>query len=108
MQTSETPFRLAGNLRRVPAIGPLLLGLAERALAFERLANIHRQAAGGDKTTTEFATHALQIMQVNFALDPAQLERIPATGPAVVVANHPFGGIEGLFLIAALLKHRSD
>jgi putative hemolysin len=108
MQTSETPFRLAGNLSRVPAIGPLLLGLAERALAFERLANIHRQAAGGDKTTTEFAMHALEIMQVNFALDPAQLERIPAAGPAVVVANHPYGGIEGLFLIAALLKHRSD
>lgn len=108
MQTSETPFRLAGNLRRVPAIGPLLLGLAERALAFERLANIHRQAAGGHKTTTEFAMHALEIMQVNFALDPAQLERIPKAGPAVVVANHPYGGIEGLFLIAALLKHRSD
>lgn len=108
MQTTETPFRLAGNLRRVPAIGPLLLGLAERALAFERLANIHRQAAGGHKTTTEFAMDALEIMQVNFALDPAQLERIPTTGPAVVVANHPYGGIEGLFLIAALLRHRSD
>lgn len=108
MQSSETPFRLAGNLSRLPAIGPLLLGLAERALAFERLANIHRQAAGGDKTTTEFALHALEIMQVNFALDPAQLERIPTTGPAVIVANHPYGGIEGLFLIAALLKHRSD
>lgn len=108
MQTSETPFRLGGQLRQVPAIGPLLFGLAERALAFERLANIHRQAAGGHRTTTEFAAHALEILQVNFALDPAQLERIPRTGPAVVVANHPYGGIEGLFLISALLKHRSD
>ena len=105
---TETPFRLDGQLRRVPAIGPLLLGLAERALAFERLANIHRQAARNRCTTTEFAAQVLDILQVNFDMDPAQLDRIPKSGPAVVVANHPYGGIEGLFLIAELLKHRND
>lgn len=110
MQTPKTPFRLSGQLQRLPAFGPLLLGLAERALAFERLANIHRQAAGADSSAgpAEFAAHALQALQVKFVLDPQHLGRIPRSGPAVVVANHPYGGLEGLFLIAALLKHRSD
>jgi putative hemolysin len=45
---------------------------------------------------------------VRFELDERQLERIPRTGPAVVVANHPYGGLEGLFLIAQLQRYRSD
>ena len=108
MPTTQTPFRLDGPLRKIPAIGPLALDLAERALAFERLANIHRQASGERTTPAEFAARALQILQVRFEIDPQQLSRLPPSGPAVVVANHPYGGIEGLFLISLLAGMRSD
>ena len=37
-----------------------------------------------------------------------QLDRIPKEGPVVVVANHPFGGIEGLILCSLLRKVRPD
>ena len=77
-------------------------------LAFERLANIYRQARGRATSPAEFAAHALGFLQVRFDLDERQLERIPRTGPAVVVANHPYGGLEGLFLIAQLQRYRSD
>ena len=33
---------------------------------------------------------------------------LPETGPSVVVANHPFGGIEGVALADLLLERRSD
>jgi hypothetical protein len=71
-------------LRQLPTIGPLMLSLAERALAFERLANVHRQAAQG-RTPAEFAERALDSLQVRFQVDPAQVERIPVSGPAIVV-----------------------
>jgi putative hemolysin len=45
---------------------------------------------------------------VKFELDERELQQIPRTGPAVVVANHPYGGLEGMFLIAQLLRYRSD
>lgn len=77
-------------------------------LAFERLANIYRQARGRATSPSEFAAQALDILQVRFELDERQLERIPRTGPAVVVANHPYGGLEGLYLIAQLQRYRSD
>jgi len=93
MQHDRTPFHID------TPFGPL---------AFERLANIYRQAKGRAGSPAEFAEHALDILQVRFELDESQLERIPRTGPAVVVANHPYGGLEGLFLIAQLLRYRSD
>src|SRR5512138_1299906 len=93
MQQDRTPFDLD------TPFGPL---------AFERLANIYRQARGRATSPAEFAAHALGSLQVRFELDDSQLERIPRAGAAVVVANHPYGGLEGLFLIAQLLRYRSD
>lgn len=111
MSQSQSPFRFTsdvlGPLKNIPALRSMVLGLAERALAFERLANIHRQAAHG-RTPAEFAGYALDSLQVKFRVEPDQLARIPTSGPAIVVANHPYGGLEGLFLISLLLRHRSD
>lgn len=36
------------------------------------------------------------------------VEAIPATGPALVVANHPFGGADAIALIALCLRRRAD
>ena len=105
---NRAPFDLDTPFRQVPALGSLLLNLTQRALAFERLANIHRQAGARATSPGDFAAQALQFLQVRFELDEQQLERIPRSGPAVVVANHPYGGLEGLFLIAQLQRYRSD
>ena len=106
------PFRLAGPLRAIPTIGPLMMGIAERALAFERLARIYTQLdceqRGRGDVPAEFARRALDSLQVNFAVDGTQLDNIPAQDAAVVVANHPFGGLEALFLIWMLMSRRSD
>lgn len=108
MPISASPFELTGPLKRVPAVGPLLLSVAERALALQRLANIHRQLAGRDLTPARFAQEALEILQVRFEIDAARLALIPKTGPVAVVANHPYGGLEGLYLIHLLLGLRED
>lgn len=105
---NRAPFDIDTPFRQVPALGSLLSSLTQRALAFERLANIHRQAGGTATSPHDFAQQALDLLQVKFDIDERQLERIPRTGPAVVVANHPYGGLEGLFLIAELHRYRSD
>jgi hypothetical protein len=70
------------EFREVPALGSLLQNLTQRALAFERLANIHRQAGGKAASSADFAAQALAVLQVRFQFDERQLERIPRTGPA--------------------------
>jgi putative hemolysin len=101
-------FDLNTPFRQVPALGSLLQSLTQRALAFERLANIYRQLGGKAAAPADFSAQALEFLQVRFQLDERQLERIPRTGPAVVVANHPYGGLEGLYMISQLLRYRGD
>jgi putative hemolysin len=51
---------------------------------------------------------SLDILNIRYRVAEHDLNRIPATGPVVIVANHPFGAIEGLILGALLLRRRND
>ncbi len=103
--------RTAGPSRSLSRISDALTSIAQRtaarAFALDAIWSLHKRLSGSG-TPAEFAGLALKDLEVHFELDPAQLERIPATGSAVVVANHPFGGLEGLFLVATLMRLRPD
>jgi putative hemolysin len=51
---------------------------------------------------------ALRALDVRVECDPRDAARVPLRGALLVVANHPFGGVEGLALAAALLAVRPD
>ncbi len=50
----------------------------------------------------------LQQLGISVAVSKADLDRIPKTGPILVVANHPFGAAEALILGSTLLSVRPD
>jgi len=50
----------------------------------------------------------LEIMEVTFSASPADLKHIPRTGPAVIVANHPFGLLEAVVLATVVRQIRTD
>jgi putative hemolysin len=56
----------------------------------------------------EFIETLFENLDVRLRIAPGDLERIPAQGPVIVVANHPYGGIEGLALALLLLTVRPD
>jgi putative hemolysin len=50
----------------------------------------------------------LAEMRIGLRVDAADQQRIPATGPVVVVANHPYGMLDGALLTVLLTRVRPD
>ena len=56
----------------------------------------------------QFTSDMLRHLDISYKVDPADVERIPKTGAGVIVANHPFGLLEGFILVTLLEKIRPD
>jgi putative hemolysin len=55
-----------------------------------------------------FCDRAMQAVGVRVNFSVEELQRVPKEGTVVVVANHPFGGIEGVILLSLLRRVRPD
>lgn len=71
-----------------------------------------RIAKDFDKTGRKFETtiweKVLELLEVDLQVTEEAIKKIPATGPVVVVANHPFGFVDGLVLTNLVCKVRED
>ncbi len=76
-------------------------------LRFDKLNRVYNQI--GDKKGLEFIDELLKVLKINYLFDQEELQkRIPKSGAAIVVCNHPFGGLESILLIRMLSQIRSD
>ena len=106
---AENPFRI-----ELPAPHPAwrqparaAAGALEHMLQLNRLGQLYTEfRAHTDERS--FATRALDFLGVKTELPTAELAHVPSCGPVVVVANHPFGAIEGLVLAKVFQELRSD
>jgi putative hemolysin len=79
--------------------------LLSRMTSLTTLGRIYTSVADG-RRNVPFATRALAALEISMAIDGAG--QVPATGPVVVVANHPFGALDGLVLLDLLGRVRPD
>ena len=56
----------------------------------------------------EFLANALDALGISCQVTTGSVENIPRTGPAVIVANHPFGGADGIVLTRLITAIRPD
>jgi putative hemolysin len=56
----------------------------------------------------QFFEDAIAVTNIDVRYDRAQLQKIPSTGPLVMVANHPFGVMDGTILCHLAAKARGD
>ncbi|MGV8137828.1 MAG: GNAT family N-acyltransferase [Mangrovibacterium sp.] len=75
-------------------------------LRFNKLNKIYDQI--GDKQGIEFVDALIALLKINYECDSNDLKKVPKTGPFIVVANHPFGGLDGILLIKVLSQIRPD
>lgn len=95
---SSVRSRAGGVLVRAMENATGRIGLIRRAAGYER-----EVAAGGDFWRIMCARYGLGLDFIS-----GGLENIPAEGPVVVVANHPFGILDGLVLGRILAERRGD
>ena len=80
-------------------------GLASKLMPVDELKALYRRvrAQGGD-----FIATLLREMNITIKLDEADMARIPVQGATLVVANHPFGMLDGAMLQMLLRRVRPD
>jgi putative hemolysin len=81
--------------------------VVQHILRWQELINLYasvNQPEGEDQIWERI----LRSLNVAYEVSPEDLAHIPTRGPLVVVANHPYGGIEGVILAALLHSVRSD
>ncbi|EPR34269.1 phospholipid/glycerol acyltransferase [Alkalidesulfovibrio alkalitolerans DSM 16529] len=84
----------------------LLTPPLSKFIGLSEINRIYAHSAVGD--TDRFLDMALGTMGIDIALSDEDRARIPAEGPCVVVANHPFGAVEGMILAKVLRQARPD
>ncbi len=81
-------------------------GLAARLAQVEKVRRLYTRV---QKSSEGFRLESLlAAMRIDLQLDPADQARIPSSGPVVVVANHPYGVLDGAILTVLLTRVRRD
>ena len=96
------------NPCRLPFKPRILSAVIEKVLGLDRLAQIYDRRPAGC-TPHEFLQYTLEALGVSLDLvNASNLEEIPRTGPVLIVANHPLGGLEGVAIAKVIADIRPD
>src|SRR5882724_2070164 len=87
--------------------GPVL-GALKKLTGFEGLNAVYRAAHEAGSQPAAFAAGALTALGTSYDIEPKDINRIPRTGSCVIVANHPYGLLEGVLLTDLLSRVRQD
>ncbi len=104
-----SPFRLHGVLntplplrcnRWLELVAEKLLGLATLDRLYRCLPPCHDQHS--------FLQMVLDLFAIRYRVRQLQPDALPVQGAVILVANHPFGGLDGVMLAHHLLQQRAD
>lgn len=85
-----------------------LVRTIERATGQPRLARLYERYRSGELGEAGFFEAAIRLLDLTIAFDGARLSEMPAEGPLLVVANHPFGVLDGLVISWLVGQRRGD
>jgi putative hemolysin len=105
IQPASNPFSLTDLVD--DASHKALAAILEKVCGLNRLAKYYRQL-GASSSSYDFTDRVLKFLNIGYHTIGKELTAIPRQGATLVVANHPFGGLEGVIMTHLLLKVRHD
>ena len=87
---------------KMPGLAALLMEL----MKINQVNDLFAQAQ--PKEGPDFVDAILEGCGIDIEFDERELKNIPATGSFIAIANHPYGGIEGMVLLKILCMVRPD
>ena len=91
---------------------PILKKILIRSIEFltgqPKLFKLYRSYQENPNLWKSFWDGCIDLLKLRIITSNFDLEKIPSTGPAIVVANHPFGVLDGLVLSWLVSQKRND
>jgi putative hemolysin len=85
-----------------------LIGSIEHLTGRRKLETAYAAVLQNYNTQTSFWEAALVALQIQLAYDKARLAAVPQHGPIILIANHPFGVLDGLAICHLAGQTRCD
>ncbi len=92
----------------VPKPQQLLIRALERLSGQHHLQQVYHRYRRSQKDPARFWDDCMRLLGVTLDLPEGVLGQIPATGPLLVVANHPYGILDGLIACWLVSQVRRD
>jgi len=92
-------------------MGPFASGFIramEKVTGQPKIKKLYFDYVDDERPSELFWTDALERLNISYNLHNEAMAQIPRTGRLLIVANHPFGVIDGLVLCSMLSKIRDD
>lgn len=88
------------------ALNKAVVKVAQSTLGINKINALYDKVA--DKEGVDFAQAVLDELKVTVKVDDKRLDYIPKTGPFILIANQPYGALDGLLLMTLIGKIRPD
>ena len=86
----------------------LIIKLIENLTGKRKLEKLYRSYIPDNNDPSNFWTDILNLMEIKIVNKSKKPLLIPEKGPLMIIANHPFGIIDGLILCSLISKKRKD
>lgn len=106
---SITDFKLSGIAENPLSASFLKLvdPALEKLLGLDKMKKVYRESLQG-LPDADFVKEAIKTINAKIRIRSKELKLIPTTGPVILIANHPYGGLDGIILYDMLKKVRPD
>jgi len=101
---SKEEFSKATNLNKI-----YMPGLASLLMEIMKINKVNKVFQKAEHLKgIGFIDKILQAIGIGIEFEESELKNIPKDGAFIIIANHPYGGIEGLILLKIMLMMRQD